>query len=303
MFIGTSVGMVSATIRPPAAAAAEEADSWCSMRSAARASTVRTFQLSGRCAVTLMAVMRSISSSLKESRHPLVMYSSVVPSCAATSSQKASISRRSAWKELTSRPSPSLCVRDCDEENPRPPAAMDSARSARHGGDLFVRRHFFAVGRTQHLAPQGAVADEEAGVDAEPVLERVEVLAESGPVPRHALFQGDQGHPLDLGHHAADVVRVLGVDGGQGEPAISPDHRRHAVDVRGRRGGIPEQLGVVVRVGVDDPGGHHEPGRVELHRGLLVHMPTAATRPSRIPTSAWTASAPVPSMSVPARMA
>ena len=31
-FIGTSVGMVSATIRPPAAAAADEADSWCSIR-------------------------------------------------------------------------------------------------------------------------------------------------------------------------------------------------------------------------------------------------------------------------------
>ena len=96
MFMGTSVGMVRATICPPAAAAVDEADSWCSMRSAERASTVRTFQLRGRWAVTLMVVMRSISSGVKESRHPLVMYSSVVPSWAATSSQKASISRRSA---------------------------------------------------------------------------------------------------------------------------------------------------------------------------------------------------------------
>jgi len=43
-----------------------------------------------------VVVMRSISSGVKESRHPLVMYSSVVPSWSATSSQKASISRRSA---------------------------------------------------------------------------------------------------------------------------------------------------------------------------------------------------------------
>ena len=96
MFIGTSVGMVRATICPPASAAADEADSWCSILSADRASTVRTFQLRGRRAVTLMAVMSSTSSGVKLSRHPLVMYSSVVPSCAATSSQKASISRRSA---------------------------------------------------------------------------------------------------------------------------------------------------------------------------------------------------------------
>ncbi len=96
MFIGTSVGMVRATMRPPASAAADEAESWCSIRWAERASTVSTFQLRGRWAVTLMAVMRSISSGLNESRQPLVMYSRVVPSWAPTSSQKASISRRSA---------------------------------------------------------------------------------------------------------------------------------------------------------------------------------------------------------------
>ena len=66
------------------------------------------------------------------------------------------------------------------------------------------------------LAPQGAVPDEEAGVDAEPALERVEVLAEARPVPRHAVLQGGERHPLDLGHHPADVVGVLGVDAGRG---------------------------------------------------------------------------------------
>ena len=96
MFMGTKVGMVSATICPPAAAAADDAASWCSMRSAERASTVRTFQLRGRRAVVLMVVMRSTSSSLKASRQPLVMYSRVVPSWAATSAQNANISRRSA---------------------------------------------------------------------------------------------------------------------------------------------------------------------------------------------------------------
>ena len=78
-----------------------------------------------------MVVMRSTSSGVKESRHPLVMYSSVVPSWAATSSQKASISRRSAYRELMGRPSPSEWVRDWDEEKPSPPAARESASRAR----------------------------------------------------------------------------------------------------------------------------------------------------------------------------
>ena len=78
-----------------------------------------------------MAVMRSTSSALKLSRQPLVMYSRVVPSCAATSSQKASISRRSAYREVMGRPSPSEWVRDCEDEKPSPPASNDSAKSAR----------------------------------------------------------------------------------------------------------------------------------------------------------------------------
>ncbi len=123
------------------------------------------------------------------------------------------------------------------------------------------------------LRLQRAVADEEAGVDAQPAIERVQVLAEGGPGPGHAVLECGQGHPLDLGHHATDVVRVLGVDRGQREPAVPADHRGDAVDVRGRRDGVPEQLGVVVRVRVDDAGGHHEPGGVELGLRRLVDHP------------------------------
>ena len=131
MFMGTSVGMVRATIRPPAASAAVDASSWRAIFSGARESTVSRFQLSGRWAVAVMATIRSISSSLNMSRQPLVMYSRVVPSWAATSSQKASISRRSALRELMGLPSPSEWVRDWEEEKPSPPASMDSASSRR----------------------------------------------------------------------------------------------------------------------------------------------------------------------------
>ena len=272
MFIGTSVGMVKATMRPPALAAADEAESWCSMRSAERASTVSTFQLRGRRAVTLMVVMRSTSSGLKESRHPLVMYSSVVPSCAATSSQKASISRRSAWRELIGRPSPSEWVRDCEDEKPRPPASSDSARRVRMASISPSEATSSDRAAAHHLSPQRAVPHEKPGVDAESSVQRVEVLGEARPVPWNAILQCGERHPLDLCHHPADVVGVLRVDRRQREPAIASDHGRDAVHVGGGGERIPEELCVVMRVGVDHPGGHHEAGGVEFRGGLLFDL-------------------------------
>jgi hypothetical protein len=84
---------------------------------------------------------------------------------------------------------------------------------------------------------------------------------------------GGQGHPLDLGHHLADVVRVLGVDGGEGEAAVAPDDSRHAVHVG--RGGqrVPEELCVVVRVRVDHAGHHGESPGVELRRPGFIDLP------------------------------
>ena len=104
-------------------------------------------------------------------------------------------------------------------------------------------------------------------------VQRVEVLPEGRPVPRHAVLQGGEGHALDLGHHLADVVRVLGIDGSQGEPAVAPDDGRHAVHVGGGGQGVPEQLRVVMGVRVDDAGDHGEAAGVELGGPRLVDLP------------------------------
>ena len=141
-----------------------------------------------------------------------------------------------------------------------------------HLGHLLVGGHLGTPLVAHHPAAQGAVADQEPGVDPEVPLELAQVLAEAGPVPGEAVLQGDQGHALHLGHHPPDVVVVLGLDGGQGEAAVAADHRGHAVEV-GRRGrGVPEQLGVVVGVGVDDARRHHEALGVELGGALLVDL-------------------------------
>ena len=277
MFIGTSVGMVSATMRPPASAARAEASSWRAVLSGVRESTVSRFQLRGRRAVVVMATIRSISSSVKVSRQPLVMYSRVVPGWSRTTSQKASISRRSA---CAGRDRVAVPVRVGPGLGRREPEAAGLDRLGQepgHGGDLLVVGHLRAPLVTHHPAPQGTVPDQEAGVDPEVALQLAEVVAEAGPVPGEAVLERHQRHPLDLGHHPADVVVVLGLDRGQGEAAVAPDDRGHPVQVGGGGGRVPEQLGVVVGVGVDDAGGDHQALGIELGGAGLVH-PTRRPR-------------------------
>ena len=126
MFISTSTGMVSATERPPAAAACSLAASWVRYRSGSAASTVRTFQFSGRRAASVMSAMSSTSSGRKPRRQPSVTYSRVVPSWPRTAPQRASTSSRLAHRDATGSPSPSEWVNDKVVENPSPPASSAS---------------------------------------------------------------------------------------------------------------------------------------------------------------------------------
>ena len=123
MFIGTRAGMVSATMRPPRSCAAVDAESCLVTFSGDRASTVSTFQLSGRRAAMDMSLRRVTSSSLKPSRHPETIASSVVPACCPVAVHSAISSSRVAHRDATGRPSPSECVVDWLVEKPSPPAA------------------------------------------------------------------------------------------------------------------------------------------------------------------------------------
>jgi hypothetical protein len=60
---------------------------------------------------------------------------------------------------------------------------------------------------------------------------------------------------------------MLGTERGQREAAVAREHGRHAVpDGRGAEL-VPEGLGVIVRVEVDDPGRHEEPIGIDGLRG------------------------------------
>src|SRR5581483_8150333 len=135
------------------------------------------------------------------------------------------------------------------------PAGLDRVFEQRaHRSDL-VGARFAADGLVAHdLAPKRAVTDEEARIDADVAVERAEVLREARPLPRHALFEGSERHALDLRHHPTRVVGVTLVERCEREAAVAADDRRDAVQARRRRGRVPEELRVVVRVRIDEPG-------------------------------------------------
>ena len=272
MFIGTSTGIVSATTRPPSAAARSAADSWRGTRSGTRESTVSTFQLSGRAAAADMRANRSISASENWSRQPSMMPSSVVPSWRSTAAHSASTSASLAHRDATGWPSPSEWVLDSVVEKPSPPASIAVSSSRTIACDLVVGRLAADRVGAHHVAAQRAVPDQEPGVDRDPALEPAEVLAEGLPVPVDALLQRGERHALDLGHHPAQVVGVLGVQRREREAAVAADDGGDAVHVARRRARVPEQLRVVVGVRVDEPGRQDEVGAVDRARGGVVDV-------------------------------
>ena len=153
---------------------------------------------------------------------------------------------------------------------PEAASAQRLGQQRPHGGDLVIGGDLGVTLVAHDLAAQGTVSDQESGVDAQIPIEAVKVLTEGLPVPRDAFLQGDEGHSFHLGHHAADVARIVRGDRGEGEATVAADDRRDAMEVRRRGRRVPEELGVVVGVGVDHPGHDHQSGSIKLHRPLLV---------------------------------
>lgn len=114
--------------------------------------------------------------------------------------------------------------------------------------------------------------DHEPGVDCDAPFEGVEVLAEGGPGPVDAFLQRGERHAFDPRHHPPGVVGVLGpvgVERGEGEPAVAARDGGDAVVHGGGGVGVPEELGVVVGVRIDEAGGEDEPVGVLAGDGLF----------------------------------
>ena len=224
MFMPTIVGIVSATTRPPISDGAIGRAQLVRDASGSRASTLSTFQFSGR------------SRDARHLRHALDLFVAEAVEAAVGDELERRprvvahhLAQREHLVELrvdaTARaaPSPSLCVYACDDENPRPPAAIDSASS------VVIASSCSGVGRAadrvlaHHRAADRAVADEEARVHAEVALEPGEVVAERPPVPVEALLERAERHALDARHHAPEVVGVVVAPSGASvKPQLPP---------------------------------------------------------------------------------
>ncbi len=132
-----------------------------------------------------------------------------------------------------------------------------------HGGEVYLARVVPRGGRAHDGPSQRRVAHQEAGVDAEPTFEPVEERAEGRPVDRAPGPEGAERDALDDGHHARHVVGISVGDRGQRESAVPGDDRGDAVERRRAGVRVPEELGVVVGVDVDETGGHHQSVGIE----------------------------------------
>src|SRR4051794_16978029 len=120
-----------------------------------------------------------------------------------------------------------------------------------------------------HMAAERSVTHHEAGIDAQVAFERLQVVREGAPVPGHSLLQRLKRHALDSGQHAREVVGVLRCQWGEGEPTVAAEDRCYTVKWRRGGVGVPEELGVVVRVDVDHARRHDETGGVDDEVGFL----------------------------------
>ncbi len=124
-----------------------------------------------------------------------------------------------------------------------------------------------------HDMPDRGVTAEEAGIHRDPpLLDTIEVVAEALPVPRHALLQRGQRDAFDPRHQPRQVVDVFVAAGREREAAVAAEHRRDTMQRRRAGSRIPEQLGVVVRVQVDESGRDDEAIGVDRARRRIVDV-------------------------------
>jgi hypothetical protein len=101
-----------------------------------------------------------------------------------------------------------------------------------------------------------------------PAVDAVQELGVRHPVPGEALRHRHIRDRLDARHREHRALAQLRAHRREAEAAVADDDGRDAVPPRERQVRVPEELRVVVRVQVDEPGGDDHPARVERLRGV-----------------------------------
>ncbi len=175
-----------------------------------------------------------------------------------------------ATRLATGRRSGVSWLGDREVVKPMAPALSACAQLALHRAEIVLGRGLVEGALAHRIRAQRGVADVAGVVDAlgQPV-DGGEELRERGPRPVDARVHRlarDVLRALEISHDEMPVR--LGARG-EREAAIAHDHARHAVPARAGAEGVPEDLGVHVRMPVHESGRHHLAVGVDhLARGL-----------------------------------
>ncbi|CAB4836421.1 unannotated protein [freshwater metagenome] len=141
-----------------------------------------------------------------------------------------------------------------------------------HALDVVVGR-ILVVGAslTHHVGPQCRVGDLRRDVDRPLTsVERVEVLREGLPAPRHALAERSAGDVLHGLHELDEPGLLARCDGSEPDTAVAHDKCGHAVVRRWLEKPVPGGLAVVVGVHIDEARRDEKANGVDsLARGAL----------------------------------
>ena len=104
-------------------------------------------------------------------------------------------------------------------------------------------------------------------------VQRVEIFRDRLPVPFHAGFHGIVGNGFGAGHGQHRAFAERGFDRREPETAIAQHDRGHAVPAGDGAPRVPADLGVVMRMQIDEPGCDDQPVGIDDRIGTAGRTP------------------------------
>ena len=153
-------------------------------------------------------------------------------------------------------------------------------QDALHLDDLRLGRLALKRLLAHHPHPNRAVPDQRRDVDAQPRLQRPQVVVERLPGPVDPILERRHRQVLDLAEHPAEPIPLLLAQRRERQRAVPGHDRRHPVLQRRARLPVPAQLRVVVRVRVDEARRGGVAVGVDLTRAALGHAAHAGDPPA-----------------------